>query len=503
MATKTVRPNSTIANTNALISGAATLHAALSDDSDSSYVYTSSAFSYTGVGLPNLELPAGSLIKSVLVRIRSRRETPKSRVISAGLISSGRPYSAQTVSWGSFTTTYVAIEDAARTEAEINSEDLQIEIPVAAQVSEAYLDVNYVPKPEAEVTSPEGTISDNTTSIGWISTLDEFGGSQAYYQVKVFDDTTYGGGGFDPESSEPDYDSGIVAGQSETQDLDLPLSDDTYKAYVRVAQVVHGTVLWSDWYAGEAFTVDAPQPNSPKVTVTASDSQASLHIVISEDTDGEVDADLYQLEKSLDGGETWSGVRTLIDGGLLEPSGGDAEAWDYEVANGQTVMYRARSYSEVESSTGGWVETAEYKWESTSTWLKDPTLPELNLHNPSGCRVRSFPSQTRAVESTVHKVLGRPDPIVVRDEGGPIWESGELVLLSETASDRAAIDALVESGHTLLLQFPEGSDEPDRYIVLTGSFQRERIVNKSFASPRDETINWQEVAEPDDVVVAW
>lgn len=505
MATKTVRPNSTVDSTNIAVTGAGSAHAALSDDSDASYIKSSSSdFGAIDLGLPDLGLPSGALIKSVGARARSSIKGGSSSIVSAALVPGG-PVSSQTVSWGYPTTATVTYQDAAREEAEINSNDFHLKLTGDhVYIFEAYLDVAYVPKPVAESSGPTGTISDNTPVVEWTEELDSDGGAQTFYRAKVFDDATYGGEGFDPDSSSADYDSGVVASSASSLTLPLPLEDDTYKVYVKVAQTVHGTVLWSDWDAGSAFTVDAPLPNSPLLTITPEDDAARLHIEVDEDEDGEVSADLWELQTSPDEGETWLEARTLLEGGLLEPDEGSAEAWDYEVSNGQSARYRARSINEANSSKGPWVETdISYSWSSSSAWLKDPLLPNINLLNPVGGIIRSFPSQTRSTDASVHKVLGRPDPIVIRDSGGPIYESGDLVLMTESPEDRDAMNSLVESGHTLLLQFPLDSDEPDRYIEITGNFLRERIVNKSFATPRDETISWQEVDIPDGVVESW
>lgn len=516
MAIKTVRPNSTTGSTNSEATGAATRHAALNDDSDSSYLVTSgvNSFSQTGLGLPNLELPAGSLIKSVAIRVRTKKLV-LSESIAVGLTGSSWTLGNQVVSWSNYTTTTVMYESKARTEAEVNAADLSIELPYAnTRMAEAYLDVTYAPKPVVTVGGPSGTISDNTPTIEWTSVLDSDGGKQAYYEVKVFNDATYEGGGFNPSSSGPlmGYKSG--EGVASSAAIDYPLPDDTYKAYVRVAQVVHGETLYSDWDAGSAFTVDAPQPNSPIVNVSLDNENGRIYIQIDEDSDGEVDADLYEVQRSLDGGSTWEQLRTPRGDGLVEPEGsGHADAWDYETRNGLgNAQYIVRSINTTENSVSAWAETGGYSWYSSDTWIKNPLEPWLNTKSRnlnyegefySLITVRSFPSQSRETGATVHKVLGRPDPIVTRDAGGPAYESGEIVIATQEREDREALDELLSSGRTLLLQFPESADEPDRYIEITGTVQRGRIVDKSFSTYRDETWQWQEVAPPEGPMESW
>lgn len=511
---KTVFPNSTGGLGGSNVVGAATAHAALADSSDSSYVNLKGAEATT-VGFPDFELPAGSIIKAMGLNIRSKiNQSPDN--LWGGISSVGQ--AIQTISWRNATSTTLFYSSGrGYTEAMLNAAYAWIDRHLESENIRIYhlnFDVEYSAPPEDIEISIPSLEEDNTPVITWVSSLSRRvveksnvpgGDVQTAYQVKVFDDATYGGGGFNPASSTPDWNSGVQQGSGEVVTVPLPLVNDTYKAYVRVATTIFGTLLWSDWEDSESFKVYAPEPNSPKVKVTPDNDNARLHIELEEDSDGDISADWYELQKSVDGGTTWIEARTLEEEGILIPSSGDAEAWDYESGNGQDVRYRARSVSDVESANprSDWVETADSSWSSTHIWLKDVFTPALNLHNPAGGIVRSFPSQTRELDASVHKVLGRPDPIVVRDEGGPIYENGEIVLMTITSEDREAVDALVESGHTLLLQFPASADEPDRYIEITGSFQRERIVDKSFVTPRDETLPWQQVAEPSGPVEEW
>lgn len=117
-------------------------------------------------------------------------------------------------------------------------------------------------------------------------------------------------------------------------------------------------------------------------------------------------------------------------------------------------------------------------------------------------RLRNFQAQERGSGATVHKILGRSDPLVTRDRSR-IYESGALTILSDGEEDRADIDALLDSGSVLLLQFPAAADEPDRYISPIGVHTRERVVDKSWVHLRAETISWQQVDEPTGNIEEW
>ena len=109
-------------------------------------------------------------------------------------------------------------------------------------------------------------------------------------------------------------------------------------------------------------------------------------------------------------------------------------------------------------------------------------------------KFRSSQSQIRPSSATVQKVLGRSDPIVIRDRAR-IYESGSLTVMTESEGDRADIDAILDVGNPMLLQFPASHDERDRWIAHT-EHERTRILDHSWAHERDETIPWQEVESP-------
>lgn len=113
-------------------------------------------------------------------------------------------------------------------------------------------------------------------------------------------------------------------------------------------------------------------------------------------------------------------------------------------------------------------------------------------------KFRSIQSQQRTSGATVFKVLGRADPVVVKD-APRIYENGSLTTMSEGSADREAIDAILDTGDSLLLQFPASHDEPDRWIEHT-DHSRTRINDHSWAQERDEEIPWQRVERPSDGV---
>lgn len=179
-----------------------------------------------------------------------------------------------------------------------------------------------VDDPVATIIAPTGTTGDDTPTVTWASTLDPAGGPLTQYEVKIFDDATYTGGGFDPDTSTPALESGVVGDQgatSWTPDTSLPAADDTYRAYVRIAQTVNGVDHWGGWGYGQ-FDVDlaivlaenagnAPTPAAIEIVGPSTDPE------IANLTTGQSLA----LDYTLGGGDTIeidTGARTvLLNGG--------------------------------------------------------------------------------------------------------------------------------------------------------------------------------------------
>jgi len=84
-------------------------------------------------------------------------------------------------------------------------------------------------------------------SVTWTYS-DTDGDPQSAYEIKVFDSTTYGAGTFSPDTSTPTVQTGIVTSTNDGQTLEADLADGTtYRAYVRVAQLLNGSNYFSDW----------------------------------------------------------------------------------------------------------------------------------------------------------------------------------------------------------------------------------------------------------------
>ncbi len=100
-----------------------------------------------------------------------------------------------------------------------------------------------------------------------------------------------------------------------------------------------------------------------------------------------IDADLFAVRRSLDGGTTWEWLRTA-EGiapngetwGQLTPTSGRATAWDFEAPNGADVVYEAvalHSYGGLWAASTG--ASRAGRWTSAQEWLVHPSDPSKTM----------------------------------------------------------------------------------------------------------------------------
>lgn len=155
MSLATLRPAGTATNTG-VVTGAASALAALSDNTDASYVTYQSGQSST-VTLQNLILPAGARLKSAVVRLRVARGSTIWSIESA-LDAVGGSERSVSVTWSSPTTVEMTppVIDGLTEDALLTSSLFITSSGAALNVYEAYVDVVYVTKPVVDV-HPIGT----------------------------------------------------------------------------------------------------------------------------------------------------------------------------------------------------------------------------------------------------------------------------------------------------------------------------------------------------------
>lgn len=486
MSASTLRPNGTT-SLGGSVTGAASAHAALADNSDASYVDFDNFETWAG-GFGDLSLPSGAVVKSVVFRVRvaAAAGTPKVSVVST--VGNG----SSLVTWG-VPTTITLTSPAAYSDATIDAATPSFgsqNFAATARLYEAYLDVTYVEKPAVTVDGPTGTLTDtNRPTIPWTLNLDPDGGPQTHYRVRIFTDAEYTALGFSPDDS-AQWDTGFTAGTETSWQPEDTLPDGIYRAYVKVHQVVNGVLFPSDYEYSE-FEVDVALPATPTLTLTPDSPNARIQIDVAANS-GAATTDALEIQRSLDGGTTWEIVRQL-EAGHLTP---DATVYDYESPNGVATSYRGRALHDYsgEFAASDWA-TDSATWESTGWWLKHPHRPDLNIH----LNIHSFPGVTRASRNGAFQPLGAQHQIIVSDTRGPLV--GTVTLRTDTAVERAALDALLDEAATLLLQGRADEEAPG--YVRIGNHSRQRFVDRGFVREMLEELEITVVAIPPGNIVAW
>lgn len=507
MTVAVLRPTSTDDNDGCTVTGAATVHAALSDDSDSSYITSIGSGDEIQTVMGTWPTASGALLKSIAYRARHARTSSGSMQIefdmhvvrSTGktIHLTGRP----TITWTNITTNEVVRWTAPAGTLLADITELQSDVEKGTSTSyrlyEMYADVTYVIKPVTSVSDPTGTILDTTSpEVSWGSDLDQDGGPQTKYQVKIFSAAQYGAGGFAPGSSTAYEDSGEVSSSDTAYQPNTPqVNGTTYRAYVRVAQTVNGVDLWGDW-ANSQYTINATPPNPPAVAATADidvageDALGRIKITITGGGTGggAATTDYLEVQRSADG-VTWEQFRNDGDdpGIVLDDT---ATLYDYETGNGVTYHYRARgihdysgtwAYSDWTEDEGAWGE--EGTW-----WLKCPENPDLNL------KVVPLSQKTiqKPFKGGVWQPLGSSTSVSVQDGRGS--DRGTIQFQVDTEDEQDALDLLYAAG-TLLLQGAPGDHWRDRYITIA-DVDRSRWVDRPWILEVVDTFTWYEVRKP-------
>lgn len=508
MTVSTLRPDGTDISSGVTVTGAASAHAALNDDSDSSYVSINGSAALD-VTLDDLTLPADAIVKKLALRLRLDRQSAGSSGYGVGFV--GLSDGAFQITWTTPTTvTAWTYQDASLTDSVVDALVATVNggnDPGTIDVYELYVDATYVEQPTLTVDAPTSTVTDtNLPTIEWTPTLDSDGGAQTRWDVKVFDSATYGGGGFDPDTSTPVAEVFAASGDATSWAMgDTPtllnggyvdndiLPDGDYRAYVRVAQTVNSEGHYSDW-AFSAFTVSVALPAVPTLTVTADDANARVEVQVQSNS-GSATTDRFQIEVSRDGGTSWASMR-VTSADLVDPTDGDETVWDYDGANGVTSTYRARAQHDYSGAyaSSAWVEDTG-AWTSTDWWLKHPTLPALNR----AVAVRSQPERTRRARNGVFQAIGRSRAIVVDDTRAA--PEGPIVLRTDTEQQEEDLDALLDALVSLHLQAPLAA-RWDRWVRF-GTVTTRRTVDTSTSDVREHTLEWVHVEASTDAIEEW
>jgi len=287
MTLTTLRPNADWNNASVftISGGLGSVHASLADNSDSTFITRSSntipasyetEFATTSIG-------ATEKVISVNLRARIVVGTAGNAQFSLGVITdrNGRTvyYSVPITKQNTLalTTVDIALNLTSAPNGQVWTQTLidnlvfkftdnAVASADKTTLYAVYVDVLTTAQPTLTVTSPSGTVSDTSfPSVVW-SYSDVDGDPQSAYEIKIFDSTTYGGAGFSANTSTPIVETGVVVSSNNGQTLEADLANSTtYRAYVRVAQLLNGDNYFSA-YAFSQFSLAVNAPASPTVS---------------------------------------------------------------------------------------------------------------------------------------------------------------------------------------------------------------------------------------------
>lgn len=267
--------------------GAASVTAAVNDQSDSSYISVSPAYTANpaqgasiNFSVQQLALPAGARLKYIKPYIRANRTVPAARSVITRLHDGRTPNILTSVVTS---TTYL---DTAIADYYPGGESVVPPSPSSTLINQDYLNSIFVEAwgpllidgairiyemgvygvydlaPTATVLSPSGTLSTtNSPTVTWQYADDAE--QQSAYQVRIYDSA----------GTTLVYDSGSVSSTLSYHALPIVLPNASYKLQVRVAQNwdhndLSPGVFWSPWTPFTSFTLTTIQPAQPSIVVT-------------------------------------------------------------------------------------------------------------------------------------------------------------------------------------------------------------------------------------------
>lgn len=525
MTVVTLRPDGTIDNAGVWVTvGAGSAHAALNDNSDASYVRPSEDPATPGssglrISFGTFALPAGAQVRSVQAWLRFMTNvnggTYGLSLIGAdgAAYNDAAAYTPNTIETRAMPAHTLSPDGDAWTQADIDALKTwmggwAIMFYVTLRYYEQGIDVTYNERPTATVTAPTegGTIANTTApSVAW-TYADPDGDVQERFRVRVFTAAQYGIGGFDPETSPAFHDSGEVVSSATTYQLPTLDNATTYRAYVKVADATPPgfAVKWSLWDNNQ-FTVNVVPPGVP--TVGALAYSTVTHAVTGTVTSGSIPATgtghRFRLERSIDGGATWSPVRnfTAVQFAAGTTGAGTVVPFtDYEEPRGAAVRYRARSTADVGgfALTSAWSATAgPVTATKAGCWnLKSPSDPTLNLIGLDATTQRL--KSVSKIPTAVFAPQGRREPIV--HQGAVQAKAYDPVeFFFDNDAEFAAFEALRTRREALLLQTTYGDVGLwEQAWVRLGDLTEDRVTydNMNNSQFRFVTVQVLEVAAP-------
>lgn len=460
--------------------GAASVHAALADSSDVTYVTTSTSPStaraqMSDVKFASLALPAGAVIEWVkpvvreahtgttyltvyLVYARSYDGFPHSTANSRSPIGSNPGDNVfRTTDGPVFTKASDGVKwhtlDPSTFSAQLligpanNFPTSTITPPKMAKID---LVVSYRVAPTVtSITPAAGSTGDTQPAVSWLT-----GETQEAYRVVVVTPSqqdssgrTPGSVGYDPSTvAQPVWDSGKVYSATQSAVVTNHLDNGSgYFIYVRSwAPAVNNVEMASAWTTAGQVNVANLNIASPSIMVADDVAAYTLKVTVTRvaPSGGEVAPLYYTLQRQADDG-TWADVA-----GATQLSGpGEWQYYDPLAAPGNNQAYRVRGvYVTASNKQVGspWVEVTGMLVDRHQWWLRDRVDSSLNQR-------LSVASHQEIIPKPQEVAYGAGARAATVTHQGVRASRHQVVLRAPDASSLADLRALIDTGRTLVL----------------------------------------------------
>lgn len=292
MTVTTVRPDTTVLNTNVTTSGGASAWTVLDDSPDNDATIAQGSAPRAEVRLNLTTTTIGATSRLLQTRIRGRgahegtdaghAETVNLRLYDPTTKQSGRnnAFTSYSTSFAAYAAGYETTPPGGMAWSQAIVDRLQARAfwinsvgGFYIKLSELYVDLDIYTQPAVSAVTVTG--STTTTSPDFSYTFAQTEGlPQEARQVKVYSAAQYGAAGFDPATSTATWDSGVTLGPDTTGTVGIALlNGTTYKVYAAAAigwpaEQGLGAYWYSTWVASGAFTITLTPPPAPTLTIT-------------------------------------------------------------------------------------------------------------------------------------------------------------------------------------------------------------------------------------------
>lgn len=190
------------------------------------------------------------------------------------------------------------------------------------------------------------------------------------------------------------------------------------------------------------------------------------------------------VERSTDGGVTWSTVRSINKADLTDP-GQQATLYDYEAPRSTALQYRAKiTATEIDVVTMGVPSTPTLMVPNLAgdafSWLKSPSDPTKNMVVPL---LKDSADSSSTEDMAIFEPLGRFDPLIHRGTIRAEQFGGLEFLFSNDAAWRA-FEVLRARQEPLLLQtcYGDASGFEQFWVVLGPTRELHRLTSDDMAT---------------------